>query len=358
MAQLKEFKCPACGGAIEFDPGAQNLKCPYCQTEFDISALEAYNAQLEDEIEEDLTWQTEEAQEWQPGEIEGMRIYTCKSCGGEIIADENTAATSCPYCGNPVVMTGQFKGDLRPEWVIPFKTTKEDAKATFRKHLEGKKLLPKVFKDENHIDEIKGIYVPFWLFDADVDTYIRCKATKTRAWADRDYNYVETSYFSVQRAGQISFEHVPADGSSRIDDTMMESIEPFDFSEAVDFKTAYLAGFFADKYNVPAIDQKDRIDQRVRQSTAEAFNSTISGYSSVVPEISNIRYTNSSAHYALYPVWLLNTTWQDGHYMFAMNGQTGKFIGDLPVDQSIYYKYLIMITLIVAVLVYGLIWLL
>ena len=128
-SNLKEFKCPCCGGAIEFNTGGQNLKCPYCLTEFEINALEAYQEQLADEKEENLEWQKDAGAEWQPGETNGMRIYTCQSCAGEIIADENTAATSCPYCGNPVVMTGQFKGDLRPEWVIPFKKNKEEAKA-------------------------------------------------------------------------------------------------------------------------------------------------------------------------------------------------------------------------------------
>ncbi len=355
---LQEFKCPACGGAISFDAGAQTLKCPYCMTEYEIGALQAYNEQLAGETEENLDWEKEAGTDWQPGETEGMRVYTCNSCGGEIVGDANTAATSCPFCGNPVVMTGQFAGDLRPEWVIPFKKSKEEAKAAYRSHLQGKRLLPKVFRDQNHIDEIKGIYVPFWLFDANVDAYMRYKATRTRTWSDRDYNYVETNYYSVLRQGGISFGKVPADGSSRMDDTMMESIEPYDFSEAVDFNTAYLAGFFADKYDVTADDNKRRIDERVRTSTAQAFASTVQGYSSVIPEQTNISYRSSAAHYALYPVWLLNTTWNGNRYTFAMNGQTGKFIGDLPVDEGAYRRYLVLITLIVAVCIYGLIWLL
>ena len=200
--------------------------------------------------------------------------------------------------------------------------------------------------------------MPFWLFDANVDAYMRYKATRTRTWSDRDFNYVETNYYSVLRQGGLSFSKVPADGSSRMDDTLMESIEPYDFSEAVDFNTAYLAGYLADRYDVSAEDNKRRIDERVRTSTAQAFASTVQGYSSVVPEQTNISYRNSAAHYALYPVWLLNTTWNGQRYTFAMNGQTGKFIGDLPVDQGAYRKYLILITLIVALVIYGVLWLL
>ncbi len=357
MADLKEFKCPSCGGAIAFHPGLQNLQCPFCQTEFEIDALEAYNAQLADEKEEDLSWDKDAGQEWQPGETAGMRVYTCNSCGGEIVGDENTAATSCPFCGNPVVMTGQFQGDLRPEYVIPFKLDKKQAKEKYREHLSGKKLLPRVFKDENHIDEIKGIYVPYWLFDADVDVYARYKGTRVRTWSDRRYNYTETSYYGILREGSIAFSKVPADGSSRMPDVLMESIEPFDFSEAVDFKTAYLAGYFADKYDVSAEENKNRIDTRVRESTEQAFLSTVTGFTGVTPEMTSIRYAQSAAHYALYPVWLLNTTWNGQQYTFAMNGQTGRFVGDLPVDKSASTKYFILIMLITAVVIYGLMWL-
>ena len=352
-SNMKEYKCPCCGGAIEFNTVAQNLKCPYCDTEFEISALDAYQEQLDGVTEDNLEWQKDAGTDWQPGETEGMRIYTCQSCGGEIIGDESTAATSCPFCGNPVVMTGQFAGDLRPEWIIPFKKNKEEAKATFKKYLEGKKLLPKVFKDENHIDEIKGIYVPFWLFDADVDAYIRYKATRTRMWSDARYNYTETSYFSVLREGNIGFSAIPADGSSKIADDLMESIEPFDMSEAVSFQTAYLAGYLADRYDLPAENFKDRIDQRIKTSTERAFNSTVDGtYATVIPEQSSIQYLSSAAHYALYPVWILNTTWQNKSYIFAMNGQNGKFIGDLPVDQGAYYKNLFLTAIVIAVIIF------
>ena len=358
MADLKEFKCPSCGGAIAFSPGAQNLVCPYCATEFEISALTAYQEQLASETEDELDWEKEAGESWQPGETEGMRVYTCNSCGGEIIGDANTAATSCPYCGNPVVMTGQFQGALRPEWIIPFKLDKEGAKTQYRKYLEGKKLLPRIFRDENHIDEIKGIYVPFWLFDADVDAYIRYKATRTRVWSDRDFDYTETQHFSVLREGSIGYAHIPADGSTQMPDELMESLEPYDFSDAVDFQTAYLAGYLADKYDVDAVEFKTKIDNRVRATTEDAFRQTVNGpYATLVPEQSSIRYLSSAAHYALYPVWLLNTTWQGQKYTFAMNGQTGKFVGDLPVDKSLYWKNFLITMVIVMVVVYLIMWL-
>ena len=169
MAALQEYKCPCCGGAIAFDSKLQKMKCPYCDTEFEMETLISYDDELKNEPKEDMSWEGTGGAEWRDGETNGLRSYVCKSCGGEIVGDENTAATSCPFCDNPVVMMGQFSGKLKPDYVIPFKLDKKAAKEALKKHYIGKKLLPKVFKDENHIDEIKGIYVPFWLFDADAD---------------------------------------------------------------------------------------------------------------------------------------------------------------------------------------------
>ena len=223
MSTLLEYKCPCCGGAIAFDSASQKLKCPYCDTEFDVETLKAYDEDLKKETPDDMKWQTEAGKEWQEGEAEGMRVYVCDSCGGEIVCDENTAATSCPYCGNPVVMKGNLKGFLKPDYIIPFKLDKKAAKAKFFEHLKGKRLLPKVFKSENHIDEIRGVYVPFWLFDSDVDANIRYKATRVRTWSDSENDYTETSYYAVYRGGNIAFENVPVDGSSKMPDDLMSS---------------------------------------------------------------------------------------------------------------------------------------
>lgn len=344
MPVLQEYKCPCCGGAITFDSTIQKMKCPYCDTEFEMETLKNYDDELKNEKADDMHWETAAGAEWQDGETDGLRSYVCKSCGGEIVGDENTAATSCPFCGNPVVMMEQFQGALKPDYVIPFKLDKNAAKAALKNHYSKKKLLPKVFKDQNHIDEIKGIYVPFWLFDADADANIRYKATRVRAWSDSNYNYTETSFFSVSRGGSIGFERVPVDGSSKMADDLMESIEPFDFSEAVDFQTAYLAGYLADKYDVDAEQSIGRANERIKRSTADAFASTVQGYASVTPETTSIRLQNGCAKYALFPVWLLNTTWKGKKYTFVMNGQTGKMVGDLPLDKSAYRKWLFGLT--------------
>lgn len=352
MAQLIEYKCPCCGGAVEFNSNVQKMKCPYCDTEFEMDVLQSYNEDLQNEEDDDLSWESPAGGEWQEGEMDGMRVYICESCAGEIIGDENLGATKCPYCGNNVVIKGQFSGDLKPDYVIPFKLDKKAAKEAFKNHLEGKKLLPKLFKDENHLEEIKGLYVPFWLFDADVNGHMRYRGTKVRSWSDSNYIYTQTSFYSIVRGGTVGFERVPVDGSTRMLDEWMESLEPYDFSEAVDFQTAYLAGYLADKYDVSADASVERANNRIRQSMEDIFRSTVSAtYTSVVRENGSINIQNGKAKYALYPVWVLTTKWQDKTYLFAMNGQTGKFVGELPTDKGAYWKYWGMFTGIFAVII-------
>lgn len=357
MATLLEYKCPCCGGAIEFNSSLQKLKCPYCDTEFDPEALRAQDEVLKNEQPDEMNWQTAQESTWTQDETDSMRVYVCKSCGGEIIAEETTGATSCPYCGNPVVMAGAFSGALRPDYVLPFKLDRQAAKAAFAAHLKGKRLLPKVFSSEAHIDKIQGLYVPFWLFDADADADLRYHATRVRTWSDSRYDYTETSHFSVLRSGDLGFDRVPVDGAGKMPDTLMESIEPYDYSQLVDFQTAYLAGYLADKYDMTAEQCIPRANERIKRSTEEAFRETVRGYATVRPEHSTIRLTNGKTHYTLMPVWVMHTSWRGQEYLFAMNGQTGKFVGNLPMDKGAYWRWFLGLTAAVGLLTYAIEWL-
>ena len=357
MAVLQEFKCPCCDGAIGFDSDSQKMKCPYCDTEFDVESIKSYLDDTNAPQQDNMNWEKEAGGQWQTDELTGLRTYVCESCGGEIVGDENTAATTCPFCDNPVVMKGQFAGDLRPDLVIPFKLDKKAAKEALRKHYSGKKLLPKVFKDENHIDEIKGIYVPFWLFDAEAQGNVVFKGTRVRSWSDSEYFHTQTMHYHLVRAGTMKYQNVPVDGSSKLDDHLMESIEPFNIQEAVDFKTAYLAGYLADKYDVDAKASIARANERIKTSTEEAFRSTVSGYSTVIRESSSVQLKDSSSRYALYPVWLLNTTWRGQKYTFAMNGQTGKLVGDLPVDMGALWRWFFSVFGLVTAACFAISWL-
>ena len=374
-SQVTNYKCPACTGPLHFESSTGRMECEYCGSTFTVNEIEALyeakdeqasaafagaeaaqNAADDENFTDglDVDWDLSGAGSNWGAEGEGRRAYNGPQCGAELICDATTAATSCPYCGNPTIVPGQFAGTLRPDLVVPFLLDKEAAKAALREHFKGKKLLPRAFSSENHLDEVKGVYVPFWLFDADAEADMRFNASRVRSWSDRNFNYTETRYYRLYRNGAMRFENVPVDGSEKMPDDVMESLEPFDTSQAVPFKKAYLTGYFADRYDVSAADSVGRANERVKNSTIQAFSQTTGGYAGVNCCGSNIRLHNARAKYALLPVWILNTTWQGKNYQFAMNGQTGKFVGDLPSDNKAYWKYRLIYGGIVAAAAFGL----
>lgn len=151
MSDIIEYKCPSCGGAMVFDSKSQHMKCPYCDTEMTVEEFQrtqkVEDTQTVKKTDSEENWCSMSTGQWQNDEINGMRVYSCQSCGSEIVADETTGATTCPFCNNKITMKGQFSGDLKPDYIIPFKLDKKAAKENYYKHLQGKKYLPKVFKN-------------------------------------------------------------------------------------------------------------------------------------------------------------------------------------------------------------------
>ncbi len=336
MAGIREFKCPNCDGRIEFDSHTQSMKCPYCDAVISVEDFEAMHLEEEQkevaraEAKEEKaakakgTWEHEDVM-LSEEETQGMVTYGCNSCGGEIAGDASMAATSCPFCDSPIVIRGQFKGDLKPDLIIPFKVDRAMAKQKLKDHLNGKPLLPKIFKSENKLEEIKGVYVPFWLYDAALKGEIEFKCT------DQGDDDTPDRHYKVIRKGELILDSIPVDGSTVMEDDLMESIEPYNLSEAVEFKSMYLSGFFADRYDVTKEICGKRAVQRMEASLGEEFSRALN-YDKTEVKKMNYDVTAGRERYALYPVWLVTTKWNGEKYTFAMNGQTGKFVGNLPVS--------------------------
>lgn len=361
MAKLLEYKCPACGGLMTFDSASQKMKCQSCGTEMDIAefdeelapAGEGQEAPEETQTgqadSDNVLWENVTASEWAKEDKEKIRTYLCKSCGGEIITDDVTGAASCPYCGSQVVMQEQFSGKLMPDLIIPFQKEKMAAVEAYRKHLDQMSFVPPAFAHSKHIDEIKGIYVPFWLLDAEVDMDATYHARKTRTYLEGDYEVRETKHYGVRRAGTLHFKNVPMDCSAKMDDALMEAIEPYDNKGLKPFKLAYLSGYYADRYDVQKEETIERAKQRIDRSVLETLDSSLAAYDSYTAQEKSVEITDARYRYALYPVWLLNTQFDGKTYTFAMNGQTGKLVGDLPEDKGAFWKYVLTRALVIGV---------
>ena len=351
----KELECPCCGGTLHFDSKTQDIVCPYCDSHFSVDDLKAYTDDLASDKEEDVSWDESTVQNYTNQEMKGMKIYSCESCGGEIIVDETTTSTCCPYCGNNVLVSKQMSGDLKPNLVIPFQKDKANVLDSLKGFFKKKPLLPGSFSKTHTIEEVKPLYVPFWLFDADVAGKVRFKGEIHRRWSDARYDYHEVKYYSLVREGDIAFDRVPVDGSQKMEDALMESIEPYDPNQLVEFNAGYLAGYAADRYDVDKDVTFNRATERFRQGTISAFRGDISGsYVNVTVADSNLQLSNTKTAYALYPVWILNAKWKEKNYRFAVNGQTGKIAGDLPVSKLKFFLFWMLFFILIGGAVFGL----
>ena len=360
--QVTNYQCPACTGPLHYSAKSGKLECDYCGSSFDVAEIEALYARKEAEAAAAKQaadakaeaaqaakaeaaeaaaasggWDTSDLSRDWGAEADGLRVYSCPSCGAELICDQSTAATACPYCGNPAIVPGQFSGALRPDYILPFRLSKDDAVQALRAHYKGKPFLPRSFTSANHIEQIQGVYVPFWLFDGGAEGAASYRASNTNVFETGDYEITETRHYHVVRAGSLAFEKIPVDASSKMPDDHMDSIEPFDYAQLRPFSTAYLPGYLADKYDVTIDDSRDRADTRCRETLAQALRDTVTGYGACVTEREDIALRRGKVHYALLPVWMLSTKWNGESFLFAMNGQTGKLVGDLPTDRGRYW---------------------
>lgn len=353
MNQVTSYQCPNCTGPLHFDEALGKLKCDYCEGVFTTEEIqELYESSSNSENPKEAL-REKEADFWDTSQMkkdwgtkgEELAAYSCPSCGAQLVCERNTAATSCPYCGNPSIISEQLRGLLKPDYVIPFQVSRKQAISALKEHYKGKLLLPRAFRRENHIQEIKGIYVPFWLFDGTADADVTFHATKTHVHRQADEEVTITEHYNVRRAATVSFEKIPVDASAKMPDAYMDAIEPFDYRQMKEFSEAYLPGFLANTYDVPVGECFARADERAVETAYRVMEDSVKGYMGKVCVNKDIRLKRGQVKYALLPVWILTTKWKGKNFLFAINGQTGRMAGDLPVSLGIWLALFSAITI-------------
>lgn len=319
---VKSYKCPSCGGAMEFDGNTQKVVCAYCG-----------NAMSVDEFAEDGNESTVGTEEVTQEEIRAdVKSYRCESCGAELVTDENTTATLCAFCGNSTLIENRLKGQLMPHRLVPFRLDSNRAKDEYRKYMKKGLLVPKGLLSQSTIEKIQGIYVPFWLYDYDAECHMDANCTRVRTERRGDTEYTYTDHYHVTRHTRALFEKIPADASEKMPDREMDLLEPFDYADLKPFEMPYLAGYLSEKYNYTAEQMQERADRRVNSYIESATRDTIQGYHSTNVTSSHVSRRKRKTEYVLLPVWVLNYRYNGKEYSFTMNGQTGKIVADRPVS--------------------------
>ncbi len=352
-----EYKCPACGAPIAFEPGKQQLACSHCGSSYSIEDLETSAEKTGVASDDEISFDWENFKD----KIQDQRLtdtvtYNCKSCGAIVETDENTVATRCPYCDNNVLISERTRGGLRPNAIIPFKITSKALPEAVNSFYKNKKLLPKNFFSESKLREIQGVYVPFWLFGAHVEGELSLNAQRSISFDDGDYIVTETSHFILEREGSMNFARIPVDASVKMDNDLMDSVEPYDYRDLVPFSGAYLSGYLADKFDSPPDEELYRARTRMVDTIKNELTSS-AGYIVTGERGRSLKFSDIAVEYVMLPVYLINNEYKGKKYRYAVNGQTGKVVGELPIAMSKYWRrfftpFVIIFALIALYLVY------
>ncbi|MDY0235946.1 MAG: hypothetical protein RBR71_07945 [Gudongella sp.] len=347
---VTSYKCPSCGAAIHFKPELQKFHCDYCLSE--------YTEEEINDIYKDLEKKEEKPQE-STKEHDHLASYTCNSCGATVVTDDTTTSTFCYYCHNPVILSDRLSGNFKPNKMIPFSIDKEKAKRTFLDWASKNKFVPSEFYSNSQLEKITGIYLPYWWADSEVEIDYVGEAEKNRVWRQGDSEYTETSKFQIVRKGQIDINNVEELAFTKIDNNLLNGIAPYNEKEAVDFSMPYLSGFFAEQYNITKEEIGPKIEEKINRFTKSLISDTISEFSSVKERTNNTNILSQKMNYTLLPAWILTYLYEGKTYVFAVNGQTGKSFGELPLNNKkvISVSAVIFALISVALLIGGkLIW--
>lgn len=321
---VMSYKCPNCGGGLTFDPKLQKFVCEYCLSEFtkeEMECLEDGEAKKEDGYGEAV-------------------VYICPSCGAEIVTDATTAATFCYYCHNPVVLSGRVSGEFLPDHVLPFAIDKKRAEEMFLSWIGRKKFVPESFYSKDQIEKLSGVYFPYFLYSCKVDGRVHAEGEKVNSWVSGNTRFTEHKQYRVEREGCLDVKNLTRNALSKNNRELVEGVLPFETEKMVPFHTGYLSGFMAEKRDMESSIFEPEAEQEVRDYTIQNLTSSMTGYSSLKVRNSEARIRDAKWQYALLPVWVMTYRHKEKGktYYFAMNGQTGKICGKLPVDSGKMWK--------------------
>ncbi len=366
MSDMFLHKCPNCNATLEFDIESGMVECSFCGSRFDVNSLKTEATVKPDGENKKKKKDKDKAEpkefDWgsyksglKHEDLSGTVSYICETCGAEVILDATAASSKCSYCDNFLILSENVSAGLRPNGIIPFKILPKDLPRRVREFYKDKKLLPYNFFADNKLGSARGIYVPFWLYNCRMSGNVKLSGSTVTTRTDGSYRITETSVYDIDRDGEMEFERIPVDASIRMPDALMDSIEPFDYSQLVEFNSGYLTGFSADRFDSDPDENLPRVNERVRVSAENMILNSVSSYSSVSVQNNDLKMSDQSVKYVMLPVYLFECKYAGKTYSYAANGQTGKVVGDLPVSRgksflNFFIPFLVAAGIIAAVL--------
>jgi len=320
--------CPGCGGNLKFDIGSQKMHCAYCDTYIDPTEVT--------EKESDAHLETTQQ------DMMDVTIYTCPQCGAQLMSADNEATSFCSYCGASNILTERVSKAKKPDDVIPFKITKDECKKRYAAKLAKTLFAPKALTNPDHIDSFRGIYMPYWSYNIAQKGRGRFEGTTEK----REGDYRVITHYDLSIDMDNKYEGISHDASESFADNISESLAPYNTSDIVPFRTAYLSGFYAD---IADVEPKEYMKEASLIAANDALDNvrkvdefkkySISGAPDDDTLIKKSHTEISDVKRSMFPVWFLSYRSEDNRVAYAaINGQTGKVTADIPIDKK---KYLL-----------------
>ncbi|MBO4494964.1 MAG: hypothetical protein J5752_03805 [Clostridiales bacterium] len=344
------IKCPNCSANLVFDADRQKMYCEYCLSTFDPEVLKNTILPETDEKSNagERTHKKGAKKRIRKALGDDGQVFICNACGASVVADKNTSATFCAFCGSPALLNQRLTEEFSPDYIIPFKYGKDEAVKKFFSWCKGGRWTPIDFVSDKNIEKLTGLYVPFWLYNVESLVDIRGEGATESSYTHGNTTTVTTTYYDVHRKEVMAWSKIPLDGATRIDDDLMEAIEPFKYKEMRKFDPAYMQGFFAERYDLSGDDLKPRLIDRLKKYISQEISPTVRQYNKFfkVKDDNTVIYEPEML-YAMMPVWFLHYKYSGKDYYFCMNGQTGEVAGVAPVS---WVKRLVLFFALLAVL--------
>lgn len=370
------YRCPNCNGALEYNPVTDEMECAHCGGSYTMQEIEAGSQKAQDYYQQQTAYSpwgsNDSAQTWgdntfsQPwgsvqtaspvkesddyieenniyAEPETMecKIYTCTSCGAELAVNDTEVSTYCAYCGQPTIVYSRVSQEKKPRYIIPFKISKEEALGRIRANLGKGVLIPKEIKNFD-VEKMRGIYVPYFLFDAYYYDKIRVRVGEGIGKDKKTVTY--------RFEADCEFEKISCDASKRLNDESTQRLEPYQLEELRDFDAAYLSGFYADRYDLTARQLTNVVVKRCQELFDEEVKMQFHDLQAAVME-RKPKHVIRKSEYALLPVWFMTFRYKNEPYTMLVNGQTGKVVGAVPVNKGLAVGLFASVSALVSVII-------
>lgn len=329
------YECPNCGGNLKFDIPSQKMFCAHCESRFDPYAI------------------TKEEDAAGTGSFEA-NVFLCPQCGGEMISGDNDITSFCSYCGAANILSSRISREERPRYIIPFQKTKEECKKAYGQRMRKAFFAPKELKDPQFIEGFRGIYMPYWSYKVVQKGEIQLDGYTTKRKGD----YVYTNYYALKGDLDAGYEGYAYDASSNFYDDMSEALAPYDAKKMKDFSSAFLSGFYADRADVDAQLYEQEPLTIADNATYETLCKNpvfkkhgiglVFDWKNKTPE--KLLTVSDGADSVLFPVWFM--CYRNGEQIAyaAVNGQTGKVVADLPVDEKRFFTSSLLLAIPIFIL--------